>query len=190
MDRRPTRHCRRCHTRGPCAFSLVELVVVVTIIGIIASIAVPRISSAASNSRANALQATLANIRKAIDVYYAEHGRYPGYNPATGLPDNNQFIDQLTMYSNEAGGTSPTMTSDYLFGPYLRPPFPKNPGNDLDTVHVKAKKGDADPAPGSVGWVAVLSEGHFGILATDDELDELGITGQTLQKVVRGLAVD
>lgn len=183
MPIRPNRSARRRRS----AFSLVELVMVVTIIGIIAAIAVPRMSQASSRAAANALQATLANVRKTIDCYYAEHGKYPGYTPGTTTPDNDAFVRQLTMYTNAAGQWNATYGNPYLYGPYLRQPFPKNPTNNLDTVNVKATPSDADPADGSVGWVAVLSHGYFGISATDTGLDEIGIDKPSLKDGVRAL---
>ena len=167
-------------------FSLVELVIVVTIIGILASIAVPRMTRGVADAEANALQATLANVRKAIDVYYAEHGKYPGYDSSTGSPDNPAFVDQLTMYSDEKGNTNATHTSAYRYGPYLRSPFPRNPRNRLDTVYVKAAPTDADPADGTVGWVAVLSHGYFGVSLTDSDLDDMGFIDVKDKDDVRG----
>ncbi len=169
-------------------FSLVELVVVVTIIGVLASIAVPRVSRGASAAQKNALQATLANVRKAIDVYYAEHGKYPGYDSATGLRDNDAFGEQLLMYSDRSGKTNAAPSSTYRYGPYLRSPFPKNPRNNLDTVYVKAVPGDADPADGTVGWVAVLSHGYFGVSLSDADLDDMDITDPKAKDKVRGMA--
>ena len=160
---------------GARAFSLVELVMVVTIIGIIAAIAVPRVSSGAMSASANALDGTLTNVRKAIDIYYAEHGSYPGYNPSNGTPDGTWFEDQLLKYSDEKGNINAARTAVYRFGPYIRAPFPKNPSNKMDSVHVKATEAAPSPAEGSVGWVAVLSNGDFGISATSAELDRLGI---------------
>ena len=157
------------------AFSLVELVMVVTIIGMIASIAVPRVSAGARSANAAALAATLGSVRTAIDAYYAEHGKYPGYVPGTDTPDGARFVNQLLMYSDAKGDTKPTYGGAYVFGPYLRAPFPTTPINKLSTVHVKAKPGDADPAAGTVGWIAVFSHGYFGISATDPELDQVGV---------------
>jgi type II secretory pathway pseudopilin PulG len=159
---------------------------VVTIIGVIAAIAVPRMSSATSRASANALQATLTNVRKAIDCYYAEHGKYPGYTPGTNTPDGDRFIDQLLMYTNAAGETNATYGNPYLYGPYLRKPFPVNPTNNLDAVHVKGTPSDADPADGSVGWVAVLSHGYFGISASDSDLDDIGIKDTVKIQELRG----
>ena len=180
--RKPHRSCRSPRP----AFSLVELVIVVTIIGVLASIAVPRMTGASAGAKANALQATLAGVRKAIDIYYAEHGKYPGYDSATGLPNNGAFVNQLLMYTDAAGKTNATYTATYKYGPYLRSPFPRNPVNKLDTVFVKALPGDADPAVGAFGWVAVLSHGYFGISATDGELEDIGVEGPEEKTAVKG----
>ncbi len=183
IRRKPVAHSGR--TRGP-GFTLVELVMVVTIIGIVAAIAVPRVSSASSNATRNSLDATLVNVRKAIDIFYAEHNRFPGYDPTNGLPDGDDFVRQLTLHSDSQGWTNGLPTAPYLFGPYLRTPFPLNPTNKLRTVYVKPTPGSADPADGSVGWVAVLSTGDFGVSATDTQLDSVGVKGVSKQLDVRG----
>lgn len=157
------------------AFSLVELVMVVTIIGMISAIAVPRVSAAAQSAAAHSLRLSMTNVRKAIDSYYAEHSLYPGADPATKAPDDADFVDQLLMYSDEDGNTQDTYGYPFVYGPYLRAPFPKNPINKLSTVHVKASPADANPAAGSVGWIAVLSHGYFMIDASDVELEKVGV---------------
>lgn len=163
---------------------------VVTIIGIVAAIAVPRVSQASRNASANALQATLAGVRTAIDVYYAEHGQYPGYFPGTSTPDGVNFVKQLTYYSDASGATNKAYSSGFMFGPYLREPFPKNPWNNLSTVFVKATPAMADPADGSYGWVAVLSHGYFGISTSDQSLEQIGIIDINTKKEVRGLLTE
>ena len=161
---------------------------VVTIIGVLASIAVPRLSGAATGANSAALQATLAGVRKAIDMYYAEHGSYPGYEPSED-PSGDWFIEQLTMYSDADGDTNATFSTTYKFGPYLRKPFPTNPTNDLKTVFVKPTPSAPDPAAGSYGWVAVLSHGYFGILATDADLEDAGISDTEVRQRMKGGAV-
>lgn len=158
------------------AFSLAELVMVVIIIGLISAIAVPRISRAATASKAAALQGSLVNVRKAVDAYYAEHSRYPGRHPVSGVPDGVYFVNQLLLYSDENGNTNATYGGAFKFGPYLRAPFPANPSNGLRTVHVKATPTSAGPAVGSVGWVAVLLDGAFGVSMSDSDLDLVGAT--------------
>lgn len=167
------------------AFSLVELVMVVTIIGIIAAIAVPRITGGSSRAAGSALEATLTNVRKAIDCYYAEHDRYPGYDPASGAPDDDQFVNQLTLYTDANGASHATPAYPYVYGPYLRAPFPLNPANNLRTVFVKKDAADADPADGAYGWVAVLSDGDFGVSASDPELVRVGVVEVQSMRAVR-----
>lgn len=165
----------RSNRRRRTAFTLVELVMVVTIIGIVSAIAAPRMANAAKNATSTALSATLSTVRQAVDVYYAEHDQYPGYIPGSGIADGVKFIEQLTLFSNRNGDTSAAYSTVFRFGPYLRKPFPKNPTNNLATVDVKATPSDPNPEPGSVGWVAVLSHGYFGISATDSRLDDIGV---------------
>ncbi|MCH8967307.1 MAG: prepilin-type N-terminal cleavage/methylation domain-containing protein [Planctomycetes bacterium] len=176
----------RWSVRTRRAFSLVELVIVVVIIGVLSAIAVPRMSGAASRSGLTAIRATLTTVRKAIDTYYAEHGMYPGYNPGTGLPSNAAFPKQLVKYSDAAGNVNAAPGLPYIYGPYLRKPFPTNPLNGLSTVYVKGTPATADPAEGSVGWVAVLSHGYFGISATDNDLGELGADTPASRQDFRG----
>ncbi|MGZ5444629.1 MAG: type II secretion system protein [Thermoanaerobaculia bacterium] len=58
-------------------FSLIELLVVVTIIGILAGIALINVSTAQRKAREAALRSNLHEMRKAIDNFYADKQRYP-----------------------------------------------------------------------------------------------------------------
>jgi len=158
---------------------------VVTIIGILAAIAAPRMSSTSTQATKTAVQATITNVRTAVDCYYAEHDRFPGYDPGTLATSSTDFVRQLTMYSDKHGNTNATKTSTFRYGPYLRPPFATNPMNQLNSVHVKATKGAANPADGSVGWVAVLSDGDFGVSATDAQLDTIGVIDAAVRAKLR-----
>jgi len=59
-------------------FSLIELIVVVTIIGILAGIALINVRTAQTKAREAALKDNLFQMRKAIDNFYADKQRYPG----------------------------------------------------------------------------------------------------------------
>jgi prepilin-type N-terminal cleavage/methylation domain-containing protein len=160
---------------GRAAFSLVEMVIVVAVIGAIAAIAVPRVNQGVRRARTGALQATIGSVRTAIETYYAEHGAFPGKKASNGSLDGEVFVEQPARYSDEKGSTNATASARYRFGPYLRLPFPKNPFNGSSAVHVKLRPGDANPADGSAGWVAVVSDGSFGILAKTTEMQASGI---------------
>jgi prepilin-type N-terminal cleavage/methylation domain-containing protein len=152
-------------SRRQAAFSLVELVMVIAIIAVLGAIAVPRLSQASQRAQANALQANLTNVRKAIDQYYAEHSRYPGYDPSNGNPDGNFFVEQLTLYTTVDGDPETQRDQNYRFGPYLSKPFPTSPTNGFNTVHVKALDADAVPKK-TTGWYTCLENGEFGLNAT------------------------
>ncbi len=68
---------RRVNTRGRGAFSLVELVIVVVIVGLLAAIAIPRFSAAGENAQYHAAQAALRNLREGVEMHFAEQNEYP-----------------------------------------------------------------------------------------------------------------
>jgi len=70
------------------AFSLVELVVVVLIVGILAAVAAPKMFDTSTKARESATKASLSVVRNAIELYYSENGSYP--SSATTLAANLQ----------------------------------------------------------------------------------------------------
>jgi general secretion pathway protein G len=69
-----TRTAQRRLQRG---FSLIELLVVVTIIGILAAAAMINVRNAVRKAQETALKDNLFSMRKAIDNFYADKQRYP-----------------------------------------------------------------------------------------------------------------
>ena len=70
------RECRVLRT-AQSGFTLIELMVVVTIVALLAGIAVVNIRTAQQKAREAALLENLSNMRKAIDNFYADKQRYP-----------------------------------------------------------------------------------------------------------------
>ncbi|MFV9567626.1 competence type IV pilus major pilin ComGC [Thermoanaerobacter mathranii] len=59
-------------------FTLIELIVVIAILGILAAIAVPRVTTSLSNARVKADEANVKILQNAIERYYVEHNQtYP-----------------------------------------------------------------------------------------------------------------
>lgn len=152
------RRTLRAARRPRCGFSLVELLVVIMIIGMIASMAIPRISRGADGAEAVALEGDLALVRRALALYAAEHmNKFPG-------PTANDFRDQLTLYSDTAGKTSTARGGGKIYGPYLLriPPCPAGPNAGADSVLIDAV--NSPPQPNSAsgeGWLYNPNTGEF-----------------------------
>ena len=58
-------------------FTMIELIVVMAVIGLLLSIAVPRYLTALDRGKAQVQQQNLALMREAIDKFYGDNGRYP-----------------------------------------------------------------------------------------------------------------
>jgi general secretion pathway protein G len=58
-------------------FTLVELLVVLSILALLLSLAVPRYFSGVQRAKEQALRQQLATTRKALDEYFSDQGQYP-----------------------------------------------------------------------------------------------------------------
>lgn len=130
------------------AFSLIELVIVVVIIGIIAAIAIPRMGRGAEGANDNTLVGNLAVLRKAIELYSAEH--------EGNFPTVADFEEMLTKKTDITGKHNGDDTKD-LYGPYLREIPKLNVGTDMakrtnivDTGDKGTNGWDYDPATGEI----------------------------------------
>lgn len=122
------------------AFTLVELLIVVVILGILAAVVIPQFSDAGTDARFSSLQTNLATIRGQLELYRLQHnGSYPAL--AT-------FGAQMT------GKTNPDGTAGGTLGPYLQR-VPNNPFNNLNDL----KAGTS--ADGATGWMYDVATGGF-----------------------------
>ena len=113
------------------AFTLVELLIVVIILGILAAIVVPQFADASSDARLSSLATNIATIRGQLELYKLQHR---GVYPTLGT-----FTAQMTAGTDELGGVGTK------FGPYLQR-VPTNPftiggtGNDVTNSVAAANK--------------------------------------------------
>jgi len=126
-------YLQRKHPRA--AFSLVELVVVVLIIGILAAVAAPRMFDTAGSARDAATRASLGIVRDSIELFRSQNGGYP-----------------------------PAATLSTALKPYMKGTFPSvqttTATNQNNTVVASA----ADPVAvvaGAAGWAYNQSTGEF-----------------------------
>lgn len=150
------------------AFTLVELLIVVVLIGIVALIAAPRLSQGASRSAAAATQADLFNVQKMIEMYAIEHaGVYPGAVSDGGNAAHTEaaFLRQMLQYTDIAGRASSAPTGNYRYGPYLRkgiPPLRFGRKRGLTGVHVvTGNTALTFQAAPTAGWLYNDTTGEF-----------------------------
>lgn len=161
---RQTRRRARLRRR---AFTLAELTMVLIIIGIVATLAIPRLALLHGSGEGTALLADLRIVRNAIELYASEHGGvYPGQHAdgAGGAAlSEAAFISQLTQYSRVGGQVSVSKSASHPFGPYLFvgiPPLPVGPNKGSTEVLIVA----VEPVPrasSDAGWIYNPTTGEF-----------------------------
>ena len=144
--------------------TLVEVMIVVTILGILGALAMPIYTDHTAKAKESAVRSNLSLIRAQIELYKLHHkGNVPGYTggaqtPVADLPW--QFIGT----TSDTGEVSKTKTVGGLFvhGPYMKK-IPTNPFNDLDTIaYVAVATEFAAAADGtSSGWLYKKETGEF-----------------------------
>ncbi|MEL7485492.1 MAG: prepilin-type N-terminal cleavage/methylation domain-containing protein, partial [Planctomycetota bacterium] len=91
--------CRR-------AFSLIELLVVITIIAIVIAITVPAIGAARDLARGTATQSQIQALATAVGSFQTDNERVPGYFNAAQMSDNDDgFTSMQNVILDLAGGT-------------------------------------------------------------------------------------
>jgi len=162
-------------------FTLIEILIVVILLGILATIIIPQVRVSSDDAELNSLKTNLNSMRDAIRLYYHQHSHiYPGGNSSAGLPASTiavaagAFVKQLTMYTRLDGKTSTKKDETYKFGPYLKSDeLPLNLFNndndvlcDITTTDISAKTSD-----GSTGWKFYTKTGV--LLANDGAHNDL-----------------
>src|SRR5688500_15617836 len=135
----PTRTSTAPARLARAGFTLIEILIVVVILGILAAIVVPELSSASRQAREGVLKDDLRFMREQITRYMIQHDDDPPGYPAGGditqTPDQSHFISQMTRFTDGVGNTAGAYSSQYRYGPYLTK-IPENPLSSRNEILV------------------------------------------------------
>ena len=137
---------RYARTSRLAAFTLVEILIIVVLLGIIAMVAVPQFAAADEDAKEASLLSTIKILRRQIALYRVEHN---GLGPHEGpsLPGMDP-TDHLTKRTNTDGSIDPNGPC----GPYINS-WPGNPfADEAVAKDIAVGSGAKPPRNGMTGW--------------------------------------
>ncbi len=146
-------------------FTLIELMVVITIIGILAAIALPMFTDVTSDAKVANVQGNLASLRTSIEMFNVKNEGYPAYGKVQSASANN----------NEEADISGSGELSEKFGAfYSKSIMPETPASkDVSATNQVVEERD-----NTGGWLYIEESGHiYANLKngnyTGDELNEV-----------------
>jgi general secretion pathway protein G len=136
---------RRRRRKSQAGFTLVEILVVITIIGLIMALVGPRVLNYLGESKSKAAKIQIESFSSALDLYFLDLGRYPS---------SSEGLAALTRGNNAPGWN----------GPYLRGGVvPNDPWG-----HGYVYRSPADRAPYEI--ISLGSDGQEGGSGTASDI--------------------
>jgi len=138
---------------GRCArhagFTLLELLVVIVIIGLLASMVAPRYFDQLGKSNTKIARAQIVALEKALDQYRLDLGHYPS---------TEEGLDSLFVKpNNEEKWKGPYLKKAVPADPWGRPYIYKSPGDhgelDLSTLGADGQPGGSDENADVGNWM-------------------------------------
>ena len=137
-------------------FTLVEVLVVVVIIGILASIVIPQLTTVDSAARDSMVAENVRTTSSQIMLFQWQHNGdapyYPSLNQANA-PDEDNFVEHMCKATTVNGAIADPGTDGYPYGPYMLR-IPANPVNGKNTIQLIP---NGEDMPGSAddshGWI-------------------------------------
>ena len=160
-----TRNTQHSPLRASPAFTLIELLIVISIIAILAALTFPAVSAARISIMRKRAQAELTNLETAIERYHDKLGVYPPDNPPTHAPPaqltdwaTSQLYYELLGTTNSSGVFHTLDDSDQIAASALPGAF--GAGSTV-TGFMNCSRGGEDGLAGGVPFVKGLKAAQF-----------------------------
>lgn len=141
-------------TNQRSAFTLVEILIVVSILGILASIVIPRFSSATETAKYSSLKNTVKIVRSQITMYQTQHG---GQWPNLTGSDGWDLLTEKTLEDQ-------TVDAAGSLGPYLQK-VPINPFTGSSLISADSSSPQ--------DWLYDSTTGEFKAFMSSEDYDRL-----------------
>lgn len=137
------------------AFTLVEILIVVVILGILAAIVIPQFTSASEEAQVSSAESQLQTVRNQIELFRVRNNGTP---PAMA----DLFVGDAGLLAEPAGGWTSIVNPDYLRV------APQNPRTGTSTVVAGVAAPAAAVAAGDDGWVYDEATGRIWMNGFDE----------------------
>ena len=143
------RRFRRARRRGERGYTLVEILVVITIIGLIMALVGPRVLNYLTESKVKTARIQIQSLSSALDLFYLDAGRYP--TSAEGLAGLVRQTAGITAWNGPylKGGIVPT-------DPWGKPYLYRSPGEhgayDVVSFGSDGQEGGTGTAADITSW--------------------------------------
>lgn len=159
-------------TRVSKAFTLVEILIVVVILGILAAIVIPQFTSASEEAQVGNVQTQLQTIRSQIELFRVRNN---GQAPVlVGATDTTAFVDFLRGTDATVAALQVANSQGNTQNVYMRSPA-VNPRNrsfivaeDETPIETAA---DTEPVAGGPGWFYNSSTGEIAAVGFNEQTD-------------------
>jgi general secretion pathway protein G len=147
--RRLSRARSRARRSGERGFTLVEILVVITIIGMIMALVGPRVLHYLTESKAKAAKIQIESLGSALDLFYLDAGRYP--SSSEGLAALVQRPGSMAGWNGPylKGGVVP---ADPWGHPYVYRAPGQHGAYDIMSFGADGQEGGTDSASDVTSW--------------------------------------
>jgi general secretion pathway protein G len=149
LKRRFRRASRRTRRRSERGYTLVEILVVITIIGLLMALVGPRVLNYLTESKVKTARIQILSFASALDLFYLDAGRYP--TSAEGLAVLVRPTSGITAWNGPylKGGTVPN-------DPWGKPYLYRSPGEhgayDVVSLGSDGQDGGTGTAADITSW--------------------------------------